>query len=42
MVGAAVAHCRQVAPGLDVHGDALTGDAIELLAELAADASCSC
>ena len=39
MIGAAVAHCRQVAPGLDVHGDALTGDAIELLTKLAADAS---
>jgi nucleotide-binding universal stress UspA family protein len=39
MVGAAVAHCRQAAPGLDVRGDALTGDAIELLAKLAADAS---
>ena len=39
MIGAAVAHCRQIAPGLDVRGDALTGDAIELLAKLAADAS---
>ena len=39
MVGAAVAHCRQVAPGLDVHGDTLTGEATELLTELAADAS---
>ncbi len=39
MIGAAVTHCRQIAPGLDVRGDALTGDAIELLAKLAADAS---
>jgi nucleotide-binding universal stress UspA family protein len=39
MVGAAVAHCRQVAPGLDVHGDALTGETTELLTELAAGAS---
>ncbi len=39
MIGAAVAHCRLIAPGLDVRGDALTGDAIELLAKLAADSS---
>jgi nucleotide-binding universal stress UspA family protein len=39
MIGAAVQHCVQIAPGLDVRGDALTGDAVELVAKLAADAS---
>lgn len=39
MVDAVVKHCLQIAPGLDVRGDTLTGDAVELVAKLAADAS---
>ena len=36
---AAVAWCRQTAPEIDIRGEALTGGAIELLAELSAEAS---
>lgn len=39
IAAAGVAHCRRMAPDLDVRADALTGDTIELLAELAADSS---
>jgi nucleotide-binding universal stress UspA family protein len=39
LVGAAVAWCRELAPGIDVHGDALTGGTIDLLAKLSAEAS---
>jgi nucleotide-binding universal stress UspA family protein len=39
LVTDAVEWCRQLAPGVDVRGDALTGGAIELLAKLAPEAS---
>ena len=39
LVRAAVAWCRQMAPEIDIRGEALTGGAIELLAELSAEAS---
>jgi hypothetical protein len=39
MVGATARHRLQTAPGLDVRGDTRTGDAVELVAKLAADAS---
>jgi nucleotide-binding universal stress UspA family protein len=39
LVSAAVARYRQMAPGTDVRGEALTGSAIELLAKLAGEAA---
>jgi nucleotide-binding universal stress UspA family protein len=39
LVSAAVASCRQTAPGMDIRAEALTGGAIELLTELSAKAS---
>ncbi len=39
MVAGAVRYCLQIAPGLDVRGDTLTGDAVDVVAKLAADAS---
>ena len=39
LVHAAVARCKQIAPEIDIRGEALTGATIELLAELAAEAS---
>ena len=39
LVSAAVAWCRQMAPEIDIRGEALTGGAIDLLAELSTEAS---
>ncbi len=38
-MSAAVAWCRQMAPEIDIHGEVLTGGAIELLTKLSAEAS---